>query len=106
MSLMQLAKANRKIRLIEPALTFFNLKIITKIGEGQQAQIDYLNKQNKELEKQMLNQKKELKMEFLIYRFEEEMNSYQEFIVSKYERMVKIYSSYSRYTQRFCEKCT
>ena len=75
-----------KYKLIEPALTFLDPKIITKIGEGQQAQIDYLNKQNKELEKQMLNQKKELKKEFLIYRFEQEINSYQEFIVSKYER--------------------
>ena len=65
--------------MIEPHLTFLDSKII---DQNQQKQIDQLTEQ-------MNQQRKELKKEFLIYKFEQAEDSYQEFIASQFERTGK-----------------
>ncbi|HEX6294694.1 MAG TPA: site-specific integrase [Nitrososphaeraceae archaeon] len=64
---------------IEPALTFLDPKIIIKMGEGQQAQIDYLNKQM-ELQSQLLKQQekriKESNDQTIYFAFKFEMERF------------------------------
>ena len=53
-------KLKEKYKLIEPALTFLDLKIINKIGEGHQVEIDHLKKQMELQNQQITEQKKEI----------------------------------------------
>lgn len=65
----------RLYHTMEPYLTFFDPKVV-KQNKDQQKQIDKLSEQ-------ITQQKKE----FLSYKFEQEINYYQEFLLGKYERM-------------------
>ena len=53
-------KLLEKYKLIEPALTFLDPKIITKIGEGHQVEIDHLKKQMELQKQQITEQRKEI----------------------------------------------
>ena len=78
--------------IAEKALTFLDPNILISYGktdlkkledlERKSKQIDYLTEQLKQMDEKMKQQRKD----FLKYKFEQEENSYSDFITSKYER--------------------